>query len=267
MKPLSNHSATPTKSTSKPSFQPSSFPTQSPTNFPLIFSGLQDAYSSKKGEVTVLWQPPDVGEMVISETDLVYHLFIANSTFNFKMKLANETVLDLIKAFRTEAGLQYVQIQGGSSYNLTISSTDYGETKLLLMIVEMKGLFSKNTEPDEVVISRADSRFKEDIDLIGMFIPTDTIDISLEVASSGMLHTLVFSGTLSSIAQNLQKGNYITGFTTQMGPFIRRVVEVATTRSDKVVLKVLHALLEDIFDELDFAGTFSVTAKEGALSS
>jgi len=248
-----------------PTMKPTFIPTQSPTNIPLIFYGIQDTYSSKKGEVTVLWEPASTRGM-IPETELVYHLFIGNSTYDYKTRLKNETVPGLVNEFRTVAGLNYLQFQGGFSYNTTFYSTDYGETKSLLMIAEIDGVFSTNTEADEVTICRVDPRFKPDIDLIGIFIPTNTIEISLEIAPNGVIHTLVFSGTLSTIAQNLEAGNLITGFTSEMQPFVRRVVEVVIARAEKVILKVLDVPMEEIFDELDFAGTFSVTTRDDEVS-
>jgi len=58
---------------------------------------------------------------------------------------------------------------------------------------------------------------------------------------------------------SLEVGDYLTGFTSNLDPFVRRVVQIEETTANSLVLRVRHTPLEEIFMELDMESNFEAT--------
>ena len=70
-----------------------------------------------------------------------------------------------------------------------------------------------------------------------MFITTLTVDIAV-IGDLDAQHSVTFSGSVAIEAQNLVPGNIITGFSSDLAPFIRQVVEITHNSCCHRVLEI-----------------------------
>lgn len=249
-------SAKPTKITMAPS-------SQAPTSFSVDFKGYKNAYSLNRGKIVVSWDPPSFPGPY-SESDVVYDVFVAYGRYDFNGTLASNatSVPDLIQEFQGYGDLdayQHHEVRG-ATYEITVNATGYGELHTVFVTAQVDGVYSTNTRWGEVVVSPSDPHVRDGVQVVGVFVPYE-LSIALDEVPRGTLHNLVFSGefTVPMEAKTLDAGDIVTGFDSNLDPFVRRVIQVVAVQQSLVELVVEHVSLEDIFDKLDLNGAFEVT--------
>jgi hypothetical protein len=254
--------ATPTNS-DQPSgtSPPSQFPSQAPSQFGPEFKGLDNVYSLKQGLIELNWRPPSfTGPYSAEET--VYDIFIADGDYDFNATLQTITVMELIVIFENHVSLQHIQVIGQRV--ATINSAQLGVVHTVLVTAQLGGVYSSNTASSKVIVAASDPVVRDDVTIIGLFLPTLNVDIEIS-GNPDVGEIVTFSRSVAVEAQNLAVGNIITGFTSDLTPFVRRVVSIQQSNPELVVLVVSHVPLEDIFEELSIDGVFEASTKRGAL--
>ena len=241
----------------------SQVPSQSPSGLQIKFRGISEAYSIKKGKIDVFWNPP----IIHSNTESVhYHLFVAHGRFDFTSKLSLSTISEFKEEFKNSANNQYIPLSELSHHHYSISCPHLGDVHTLLLIAESNGQYSLNTVGDEVVVSHVDPHRRDDVEIFGLFVPSEDMSIELEKATTDVLHELTFSSSsgnsLSKEVTDLKSSDYIYGMTIESTTFVRKIEEVKVQSEEEVILMVVHAPLREIFDELNIDGSFSLSNKK-----
>jgi hypothetical protein len=230
-----------------------------PVNSTVEFSGISNAYSMKRGVIEVQW------EWSLQDVDdnVVFDVFVSRGVFDFNRTLSEISVEELIEIFDNETTFQHHEINNGTT-RAYIESTYYDEVHTILVTAQANGVFSSNKNSRQVVVSSMDPHVRDGVNVVGLFVPTAGWTIEVEDAPEGVPHSLSFAGAVSPQAQSLIAGDYITGLTSQIRPFTRRIVEVIQSTPEIVTLTVVHARIEEIFDELDVNGDLELSGRRGA---
>jgi len=250
----------PTTPLSPPSLPPS--PTGAPTSSPQEalelqdFRGLLNAFSLDEGKINITWDERFLGEEF---NGISFDVFVALGDYNYTAELvdAQTTVDELVDVFDSEPTYQHLEVMDTNRFVVT---TPYlGQVHTLLVTAHLDGNNSPNTLSRQVVVSSSDPHIRDDVRVVGVFFPTVRLEIQVETVPEGTEHALSFVGPVSIEAQNLEVGDIMTGFTSEFDPFVRRVLEIVENTPDRVVLRVVSAGLEEIFDALDLDGSFIVS--------
>ena len=174
------------------------------------------------------------------------------------MALENVTVEGLIFEFEqgnlNEDETQYHQVEG-DIFDFSLNTTFIGELHTLLVIAEADGVFSKNVEATEVRASFSDPIVKEDINFVGVFVPTELLNISFSPDSN----VLEFDGPVRLEHKSLVVGDYVVGFTPELDYFCLLVINVVLSSDQKVVLNIDQTRLEDIYDSLNYEASYGIS--------
>jgi hypothetical protein len=236
-------------------------PTAAPTmELYVDFDGIEDVYSFDKGELDISWDIPVYDGILEFQDEITYHIFVALETFDYELALAEISMAQLISNFLSEPSFQYHTIT--NALDIQLISTYYGKSHSLLVTAELNGLFSKNTATTEIIVSSSTPHVRDGIDVIGIFAPSENLDIVLGVPNSlEDPHDLLFAGPLQSDHFNLIVGDHIFGFSSEASPFIRRINEIKETSTNLLRLSVLTVPLENLFDELDLEAAVSISRR------
>ena len=239
-------------------------PSQAPTSFEPEFKGLDNIYSVEKGVIELSWSPPTfIGPF--SEDETVYDIFVAVGDFDFSEALTTSSVEKLIEAFGDEAAFdQHLQIIG--EQKITINCENYGEIHTVLVTAQLGGVYSSNTRPTKVTVAVTSPKIRDDVTIVGLFVPTLNVDITVTDYSS-IQNTVKFFGSVAEEAQSLVPGIIITGFSSDIVPFIRRVVTVTRTSPELVELVVDFVPINELYSDISIDGSFEASTKFGALDA
>ena len=95
------------------------------------------------------------------------------------------------------------------------------EFHTILVVAEADGVFSRNTKTTGLHPSTSDPIVKDDVNIVGVFVPSKRLMISL--SSDNVLD---FMGPVRSEHLNLEVGDFINGFTSDFQYFFLRITEV-----------------------------------------
>jgi hypothetical protein len=137
-------------------------------------------------------------------------------------------------------------------FEAAIESPYSRELHTLLVTAKVGDLYSNNTAATKIVVAANSPLLKADINIVGIFFPTLRWMIEVDDVANGVEHTLKFSGDVSSFARNLAPGDYVSGFSSELRPFLRLVVAIVENTPNLVILTVMNAQIEDVYDVLDF---------------
>lgn len=228
-------------------------PTPSPRTYLLDdFKGLSNAYSMKKGEIFVNWDRSFLEEL----EGVRFDVFVANGVYNFTSALESVSVENLINIFSLNTTSQYFSVEADSK--IIIETPFYGQNHSLLVKAQYNGEYSTNTKSTVVVASSMDPHIRDEVNVVGVFIPTPRVVITLEVAAD-VPHQLSFIGPVAPQARDLKVGDIVTGFTSDFDPFTRRIVAITRNTADGVVMTVRNVPLDVIFDALSVDATNEVS--------
>jgi hypothetical protein len=236
----------------------SNSPSQAPTSFSVKFKGLEKAYSIIQGRIDLSWNPPIVENDYVEE-DVSYDVFVATGEYDFT---TNQNIEDLINLFDANEDYQHIEVPGHIR-EMSINSTNVGQVHTLLITAQVYGVYSTNTRGSKVNVARFSPHIRDEVHIIGIFVPTETISIDVDDAPLGEEHQVTFSGSgVTDEAKSLKMGDYFSGFTSELDSFIRLVLEQVVMEDDLVILRVLDVPLEDIFDQLDLDGVFGISRED-----
>ena len=243
-------------------------PSSSPTQMQLYFAGIEDVYSYDKGEIDIGWDVPYYdGNVADLEGVVTYHIFIALGLFNYSSTLMNQTVDQLILEFEGNGTFQYHSISG-EIFDIELNSTFHGELHSLLVVAELNGLFSQNTANTEIEVSDTSPKLQEGVDIKGIFVPSEDLQITLDtVDSEDLLHDLSFAGSLQQEHLDLNVGDNIFGISSEVSNFFRRIIAVKHSADDLLLFSVVKIPLEEVFDELDLEASLPISRKSPGITT
>ena len=236
----------------------SAVPSQAPSQIPLIFDGIENAVSFLAGRIDFMWDFPTYdGEIADPET-VKYHIFSSVGSYNFALALKNVTIEGLIFEFEqsnlNDNETQYHLVEG-EAFDFSLNTTFIGELHTLFVIAEADGVFSKNVETTEVWASSSDPIVKEGLNVVGVFVPTELLGISLSPDSNA----LEFDGPVRPEHKNLVAGDFVVGFTSEEEYFFLLVINIVSSSDERVVLTTEPTRLEDIYDSLDYESSIAIS--------
>ena len=135
----------------------------------------------------------------------------------------------------------------------------------MLVTAKLGGVYSSNTASSKVTVAVSDPQIRDDVTVVGLFIPSANVEIAIIGDRDAQQHGVTFSGSVAIEAQNLVPGNIITGLSSDFLVFARRVVEITQASPDFVELVVSQVPLDEIFSELHMDGTFEASLGSGVL--
>jgi hypothetical protein len=262
-KPVPVHKPVPTTTADPDPKPPTAPPTAPPTSKPTAsfanmtnetfkladFKGISNAYSLNKGIINIDW---DASFFELGNVS--FDVFVALGEYDYKLC---SSVDCLVGVFTSEPTFQHYKVT--ETNEISVETPYFGEKHSLLVTAQVGGEYSTNTRSKAIVASRSDYHIRDEVNVVGVFFPTSRLVIKMDDVSDGMEHSLSFIGPVSTHAQNLTVGDFITGFTSEFDPFARRILEIIENNSSSVVLRVVNARIEDIFDELDLDSSFEVS--------
>ena len=151
---------------------------------------------------------------------------------------------------------QYFLIDEAS--RVSVETPFYGKEHSLLVKAQYNDDYSLSTKWKVVVASGKDPHVQDGVNVVGVFIPTPRVTITLEVTGD-IEHQLSFIGPVAPQALNLVVGDIVTGFTNNFTSFARRIVGVSQQSTNGVVLRVKNVPLDVIFDALSIDGTYEIS--------
>lgn len=238
-------------------------PSSTPTTFPFLFDGIDSAGSMYRGAIGFLWDFPtyDNGDIVGLEF-VRYHILSSVGAYDFKSALGNSTPEELIAEFDNnslnETGIQYHLVNDGEAFEFTLNTTFHGELHTLLVIAEVDGVYSRNTDATDLYASESDPVMKEDVNIVGIFVPTDNLDIIVSPDNT----ILEFDGPVRQEHKDLAVGDYCLGFSTSKEIFMLLVTSIVESSDMRVVFNTEAARVEDIYEEIDFEASFGMSRPE-----
>ena len=131
--------------------------------------------------------------------------------------------------------------------SFSINTPFIHEFHTILVVAETDGVFSRNTKTTGLHPSTSDPIVKDDVNIVGVVVPSERLMISL--SSDNVLD---FMGPVRSEHLNLEVGDFINGFTSDFQYFFLRITEVVISSDEKVLLITEEGRLEDIFDSLSY---------------
>lgn len=220
-----------------------------PTQFPFLFDGIDNAGSTYRGIINVLWDFPtyDNGDIVDLEA-VRYHILSYVGSYDFKSAPAQELISEFELNSMNETGIQYHLVDEGETFGFTLNTTFYGELHSLLVLAEVDRVFSRNTDATYLYSSKSDPVMKEDVNIVGIFVPTEHLDIKFTTDSK----ILEFDGSIRQEHKNLVVGDYALGFSSSLEIFCLLVTSIIETSDDRVRLSTEAAKVEDVYDYFDF---------------
>jgi len=199
------------------------------------------------------WDVPTFHDEIPDLESTIYHIFTAVGNFNYQSMLVNTTIDEMIRFFNESESSQYDTVSG-EEFQYVVETEYLNQVHSILVIAESDTVRSKNTIPTVIIASDMEPRMKDGVNVIGIFLPTDHLDIYTN--STDGESTITFSGALLPDHQSMVTGDIITGITSNADTFMLQVVNVLILSSSKVVLQTSQPKLEDIFQELEFEYSF-----------
>ena len=246
---------------------------------PFVFNGVVDLYSFSSGEGIIFWDPPTYyGQFDTLDFETVgYHIFITVGDYNFEEELETMRIDELGVVFDADADKQY-HLVVGEIFDFEFNSTYLGEEHSILVTAEVVddssdlfGLESSNVLPSTVAVSAVTPKLFPWIEIKGIFVPTDLLNITLvptDFIPAGNMDTgvLTFAGALLPDHENIVANDYISGFDNDAVAFLLRVDSVVTSSDTLVVLNVETGSMEDIYEELDIHSTVAMSRENDNMS-
>jgi hypothetical protein len=199
----------------------------------LDFKGISNVYSRDKGIITI-----EVDQFFIDELEgVTFNVFVALGEYDYASVLNSTSIPELAAIFNIEKNLQHHPLIGTN--RISVNSSFLGEKHSLLVTAQLDGSYSTNTQSKSIVVARTDPHIRDDINLVGFFIPTSCLKITMDIVPSTMERKLSFQGAVSVEAQNLIVGDYITGVTSLLDTFVSRIISMNTPSS--VILSIVIA--------------------------
>jgi len=187
------------------------------------FKGIKNVYSHHKGVIEIDW---DASPFELESDDASFDVFVALGEYDFQSELASISVDNLAEIFEAEPWFQHIKVDGSDTHTISIATPFSGEVHSLLVTAQDgSGEYSSNIASRKIVASSVDPHIREDINVVGVFLPTSRLDIEEEDSPVGTEHTLSFTGPVSVEAQSLTVGDFITGFTSDLDPFVLSIVD------------------------------------------
>jgi hypothetical protein len=181
--------------------------------------------------------------------DVSFDVFVALGEYDYKSVLESTSVDSLVGVFTSEPTFQHYEVT--ETNKISVETPYLGEKHSLLVTAQVGGEYSTNTRSKVIVASRSDPHIRDEVNVVGVFFPTSRLDIKVDNVPDGTEHSLSFIGPVSTQAQNLNVGDFMTGFTSEFNPFSGGILEIIKNTPSSVVLRVVSARIEEIFDELD----------------
>ena len=267
--PVTVTSISPTKSLAPsrpyhPSIPPtvSAVPSQAPSQAHVLFDGIDDAGSMYRGVIDISWDFPTYDGEIVDLDTVKYHVLSSVGSYDFESTLANTTAEELIFEFEDNSlndnAMQYHLVEG-EAFEFSLNTTFDGELHTILVIAEVDGMYSRNVEPTEIYSTISSPTIKDDVNIVGVFIPTENLDIFVSKTLSTNNSLLEFIGPVRSEHKNLTLGDFVRGFTSEGDPFFLLVIEVVVSSDQQVILNTDEGRLEDVFDSLDFEASYGVS--------
>ena len=222
-----------------------------------MFDGIDDAISLFQGALSIIWDFPHyVNGDIVDLESVRYHILSYAGTFDFKSVLenSNHTAETLISEFEVNSvnetsGIQYHLVDDGEVFKFDLNTTFYGKAHALLVIAEVDGVLSRNANGIEVYASEVDPVVKEDVNIVGIFVPTDRLEVRVSEDNT----MLEFDGPVRQEHKDLVAGDYVYGISSSPNEeFFLLVTSVIESSDQRVVLSTEVPKLEDVFDEIDF---------------
>eukprot|EP00985_Skeletonema_marinoi_P007176 scaffold3135_cov181-Skeletonema_marinoi.AAC.1 len=246
----------------------SSLPSSMPSVFPFVFDGIDDAGSFYQGVISILWDFPHyVNGDIVDLESVRYHILSYAGSLDFKSVLesSNYTAEALISEFEENSWnetnvVQYHLVDNGEEFEFELNTTFYGELHSIIVIAEVDGVYSRNTDGIDVYASEMDPVLKEDVNIVGIFVPTNLLTITINEDNT----MIEFDGPVRQEHKDLAVGDYVYGISnsssietgtalgTKNEEFLLLVTSVVESSDQRVVLSTKAPKLEDIYDEVDF---------------
>ena len=232
-----------------------------------MFDGIDDAISLFQGALSIIWDFPHyVNGDIVDLESVRYHILSYAGTFDFKSVLenSNHTAETLISEFEVNSvnetsGIQYHLVDDGEVFKFDLNTTFYGEAHALLVIAEVDGVLSRNANGIEVYASEVDPVVKEDVNIVGIFVPTDRLEVRVSEDNT----MLEFDGPVRQEHKDLVAGDYVYGISSAPNEeFFLLVTSVIESSDQRVVLSTEVPKLEDVFDEIDFEFAVAMSRPE-----
>ena len=129
-----------------------------------------------------MWDLPSfAGEVPDLET-IHYHVFSTVGSYSVKSALEDFTIQELISHFESEGADNNVfqhHLVGGDTFEFSVNTTFLGELHTVFVIAEADGIFSTNSDATEIYASSSDPIMKDGINIVGMFVPTQDLTITI----------------------------------------------------------------------------------------
>jgi hypothetical protein len=227
-----------------------------PTQFPFLFDGIDNAGSVYRGVIDIIWDFPMYGNGDIVDLDAVrYHILSYAGYYDFKSASAKDLVSEFELNSLNTTDVQYHLVDNGEVLEFTFNTTLYGEMHSILVIAEVNGVFSRNTEATSLYSSEADPVLKEGVNIVGIFVPTENLLIKVSDDSK----VLEFDGPVRQEHKDLVMGDYVLGLSTSLEIFCLLVTSVVESSDMRVVLNTEAAKVEDVYDAFDFEVSFGMS--------
>jgi hypothetical protein len=148
----------------------------------LLFDGIENAASLNAGRIDIMWDFPSYNGEVPDLETVKYHIFGTVGSYNVSSALENVTIEELISHFISEgvddSTIQHHLVEG-DVFEFSLNTTFLGELHTVFVIAEADGVFSTNVEATELYASSSNPVMKEGVNIVGMFIPTENLTISI----------------------------------------------------------------------------------------
>ena len=222
------------------------------------FYGLEDAYSVNTGKIELRW---DNRPLLDTFEGISFDVFVALGDFNYTAQFldAKLTVDELVTIFDREPTYQHLEVSGTNK--LTVTTPYLGEVQTILVTARLNDITVSNLRFKQVIVSKVDPSVRDDINVVGLFLPTQRVTIRVENPTLGSHsdHFVWFEGPVATEARNLEVGDIVTGLTSDLEPFVRRILKIVENQPDVVIMSVDVPSLNDIFIALEVDGIFAIT--------
>lgn len=228
---------------------------------PFLFDGIEGADSVHLGFIHLTWDFPTYanGDIVDDLSSVKYHIMSSVGHYDFSAFLANATAEELVSDFEsnslTNEYMQYHLVHDGEAFEHSLHTEFHGELHTLFVLAEVEGVLSSNTEDTELVASELEPMLNDNINLVGVFIPTTRLNVTLSADNS----VLEFDGPVRQEHKNLSSGDYVLGFTSELQVFCLQVIEVMLTSDMRVVLSTEQATVEAIYKSIDYEASVGLS--------
>ncbi len=129
-----------------------------------------------------MWDLPSfAGEVPDLET-IHYHVFSTVGSYNVKSARENFTIEELISHFESEGADNNMfqhHLVAGDAFEFSVNTAFLGELHTIFVIAEADGVFSTNSDATEIYASSSDPIMKDGVNIVGMFVPTQNLNITI----------------------------------------------------------------------------------------